>query len=785
MRMNDQILTHRIIVCGLVGFTFLLSILTIIGLIVINKWVLVSIISIVVLIYSVKYFRDDIKSVIKHIQKRKKSLLISKEIFAVVIILLFFVHLSQVVEYYGFPPAGDLLNHGVIVSLAIDNEKLPLTFAPIEPLLNMNNPFGFHAMTSFFATLFNIYPANAIFILGSFVTGLVFIAVFSLTYHLTKSISIALLGAAFVIWVNPTGNLLSWLMGYFYNGPYPNIAGYVLVLTSFLLYTISIKSTVITRDRIYQIQIVLIFSLLVTYTLFALIPILFLLLMNIIDLSKKFTLGLRNLKNNIHKLVFFDYLKNFLKEHKLFFILLLVLSILTLAASQILLDPTNSLGEKFSKVYERASYGIEMNYFSENYAGILSIIAVLASIGMIIRRKQIEISIIQLFLFSIVFFSLFLSPLSVLLPIRTAILLSIVSWIVLILVLNEFLRWKKLSSFIVYFKSHSIKINYLKILTVLGVFFLVLFPSFQSHISGEIADNYDWFTRSEFFQNDYPVMEWISHNVSSTELILNDFSVTSLFIQSFSVQNVTSNRLAVSDKNIELAKDSQQFWRDPMNSCTLSDLIKKHDIKYIHLTNEWGFYDFSFVGGNNTYIPKPYDRTLLYEILSNTTFLNPKITSSYGGLFEVVSNFSKRSNDEFAFELPNQQYWKDFSNPKYETIFKNFTTLVIVNSTGQLVLNHEMISQDWSEFKSAEILWKGTNSGNPITIHVVGPSSGNYFSYKDKDDTIDWKKIKIPLQVMPIKYVEPSLDSVLRLQVIMDAPIGEYEIGKIILRYCG
>jgi len=637
---------HRIFLYILTGFSSLLLILFILGLFFINEWILIGVILEIHLVFVVLLYRGVI-SIKLNFKFFKNPLSFGSAVFISVIVLLFFAHLTYVVNYYGFPPpAGDGIRHGLVTSLAVYNEKLPFTYDPLGSNRFMDHPLGFHSITAYFTTLIGNYPADSMFIIASFLTGLIFLVIFSLTYQLTKSIPLAVLGSLFIFWVNTTGNLETWIMGYLYNGPYPNIAGYLLVLTSILLYMVSRESEISHHKRIKILQAIIIITLVVMYPPFALIPIVFLILFKVIDRKNTILSIYKIIRQKNYNLISddknsnsirnsFNFLK-FLKQEKLFFIFIISVIILGPIFFNILLDPNNPIGDKFEKLYDRKSFSIDLEYFQYNFAGIISILGAIISAGLIIFRRHMQIGIIQLFLFSVLLGSVFFGPFSVFLPSRVGLLLNILSWVVFCVAINEFLKWKKISSLIFIIKSHSNKINVNKIIISILIFAIVIWPSFALHINGEIANRYDWFSRSAFFLNDTPVLEWISHNVTFDDLILNDFSYTSSYLQSFSIQNVTANRWSNSAISVVIANDTQRYWDDPMDLCRLADLIEKYDIKYVLLTHEWGYRDWKQIGGDGKYKAKQYNRGELHQLFSNTALLKPVITSALGGLYETI-----------------------------------------------------------------------------------------------------------------------------------------------------
>jgi len=784
---------HRIFIYTLTGFPVLLLILFILGLFFINEWILIGVILEIHLIFFVLLYRGII-SIKPNFKFLKKSVFSSRVVFISIIVLFFFAHLTNVVNHLGFPPAGDGISHSVLTSLAVYNEKLTLTFAPLGQN-SINQPPGFHSTAAYLTTLLGNYPADSIFILASFLTGLIFLVIFSLTYQLTKSITIAVLGSLFTFWVNTTGYMETWILGYLYNGPYPNIAGLVLVFTSILLYMVSKESEISHHKRLIIFQAIIIIALVVTYPPFALIPISLMILFFVINRKNTILSFFKIISHKNYNLISEDKnsepirnsfnLLEFIMQHKLFLILIIGIIVLMPIFLNILFDPHNIIGDKFEKMYARSGYAIELEYFQYNHAGIISILGAIISAGLIIFRKQVSIAIIQLFLFSVLVGSLFFDPLSLFLPIRVGLVLSIISWVIFCVGINEIMKLKKMSFLIIKIKFPPTKININKIIISIVIFTLVIWPGFESHVTGEIEEKYDWFQKSKYFLNDYPVLEWISHNITFGDLILNDFSYTSSYLQSFSIQNVTANKWSYSESSIAMANDTQRYWKSPMDLCRLLELNEKYNIRYVLLTQEWGYKDWRAIGGDGKYKSKQYDRVKLHELFSNTTILKPVITSAGGGLYEIMSPDEGSILITPAFSFPNKNYWKDISDRDYDMRIDDDKTWIKVKSEGKLILIHTMNDEDWSEYERAEFMWYGTNSNNTIRVKVIGPSSSDKFGFDIVDDFVGWGKIMVPLKEMQNLKSDPSLESVIRLEVT--TKIGkdqEYGISEISLRSC-
>lgn len=756
---------YRAGVYFLTGLPILILLLFTIGLFTFSKWIFIIFI---VGIHLIAFFirpRDYLVISRVRFLKVPSNRTVWEVIPAVILISIFGFTIYNV-YHYQWPPAGDAQVHGLITSLSVFNDNLPWNYGPLSPD-SIDTPLGFHSVSAFFVALLEIYPGESVFLLAAFLVGAIAVVIFALTYKMTNSIVLATIASLFVLVVNPTGNLETWLMGYFYNGPYPNIAGFLLVLVSILLYVISQDKPVLYR-HIWAINLTVIASLLVTYTLFALVSIAFLTVMYAVNSSTK----LRHV--NLQKIS---------RRHKVAIvtIIALPLAIIVIIFSS---DISNSVLETAAKVYARPSYSLSIDYFRSNLFGMLSIAAAISAITLLVFRRDTQFSLIYLTVFGLVFFSVYLVYFSIILPKRSAVLLATLSWVFLFFAASELSKVRILSNLANIRKS--ILQNAAKLIPVMVLFVLIPLPSIQAHINNEIMHRYDWFSASDYFRADYPLLEWIHSNIPSNALILNDYSYTSQYLLSFSIKNITSHYWLGEDKAYIRAMDAKKYWQDPTDLCFLRNIVVKHDIKYILTTQEWGFHDWLGLGGDDQYKAKPYDRLYLQSVLSSTALVKPVFQTFNGGLYEI----SQDHIDDIlvirpAFSYKGQDYWKDVSKIDNQLTTVSNVTVIRTDSTLTLELIHDMESQDWRDVAYVDIPWYGRDTGRPLQFSIFGPTGNDLYFYQVTDNFNGWKNIRIPIDSITIKYNSPDLSSIIRIGVTaLDVPADEYRIGEISLYSC-
>src|SRR2546422_2471520 len=137
--------------------------------------------------------------------------------------LLIFGYLTVFMRW---PPPGDITSlHGPIVALLLTGG-----YPAAGRELSYFYPLGFHAYPPSVAGPFGLYPGEAILVYGAFLTALIPVLMYSIARKLGASRLLALLAFAGAFVAHPSLNLEEWVLGAFFNGPYPNLMGYLGVL---------------------------------------------------------------------------------------------------------------------------------------------------------------------------------------------------------------------------------------------------------------------------------------------------------------------------------------------------------------------------------------------------------------------------------------------------------------------------------------------------------------------------------------------------------------------------
>jgi hypothetical protein len=579
--------------------------------------------------------------------------------FASVLVFVFIIiHFSLVAGYMGWPPAGDASNHGLLISILVHNHRLQTTLAPIAPSEPWFEPFGLHVMSANLSLLFGLFPGEGLFILATAIVILILLLIYSLVYFLTRSTTFSILALTSGFYIYPGSNLEYWLLGYYYNGTYANLFGYLALLV-FMACVFVIFNGYRKDIKFKLIVLISILGIGITYTPLAILPFLYISSWYIFHLRYRFKAALHLLHRffyipNFHKLeektddqVFHQMSRSniSIKPRQMIIIgILLVLSIAFLIHFENtgfheiiwvitkIIQAVNSLS---------SGYNLKpIDLFTDFTGFILTCLTMLLAGISLIKRNRWNLSIFYL-LFS---GSILLSTWNItadymwfILSKRLFPLLIIIDTIMLSTYTGDFVSWSanKIS-------LKSINRKYINCMNVLHtsraaislVLISILFLSpFISHIRLEQANIWGWFPRSDWFRMDYDLLAWISHNINSSALLMTDYSFTSSFIYSFSFKNVTAKWYPDSPIEYERAKDSTITWNRPE---LLRQFIDKYDVKYIVLNSEWNYLDIPGIGGEGLFHPKRFDVFQYSEIFSRMPFL--KIVKQVGpsAVYEVV-----------------------------------------------------------------------------------------------------------------------------------------------------
>ncbi len=621
------------IACGLFMDTILLSVLGIfyigsVGLIVITYFFY----AIILLRRSLKALCTDIK---QQIFKMKFVDALTLTVFIIV-----FVGFSLLAGFMEWPQTFEAINHGLLTSTLVHNHKVGFNLALFEPPQPFFEPFGFHLMSGTLSQLLNVYPGQSVLVFSTFIQVLIVLLAYSVVFMLTRSAEFSILALASAFYFYPAIQGDFSLMGLYYSGNWPAVFGQLGLLL--FLGCISILDPLKTV-RSYLIIFVPIIGTGLSYPSFILIPILFLIVIEIrkyVSLIKgknkpAYVQVSVHGKDSIHDDKDEGLTskpgdrrnKNFLTPRKLAVIIPLVGVLLFIVGHQIQSLSDGDIWPFNSKLPAYPYQMTTVEFTKDVTTLILVLFTMILAADSLIRNTHINMSIFYLLISGVGLLASreinALSNLWFFLPSLLYPFLVLFSWIALATFIND--KWAFIDRLLGQkFLIRSSKIKRNKILqkvllrvpkmalcTVLMLFF------FLTPIIDDVTlvnAKYWGYPNSEL-TNDLPLLIWLSQNTNSSDVIMNDYSKEGTAVNLLSLKNTTVNYWPESEEDITRSKLSQIAWIRPGEF--LEDFIKRYDVKYIFVPSD----------------PIFYNPTMDYKIWDNLISLKNTTSPQYKNLY--------------------------------------------------------------------------------------------------------------------------------------------------------
>ena len=399
----------------IMGFSLLLSILTILGLLTIgpSTFLFLVFLTILLVAFLLKKRRAHIlingRTSLTYIFKH--CFLNTENIVPLILYVATFIFFIDKINRMQWPPVGDVLSlHGPLISLFLFNGRLTPTLQPLVPWI-LYYPPGFHVLAANIASWFNIFPGEAALLLGGSATILIFWLIYSLTYIYSNSklLSTAVLLSPFVY--HPSGHLSRWIIGFLYNGTYPSLVAILLSMFSITMLATIDKTEITLFNYPLRVTLVLLsimFTLLVEYP-----PYLPLILIELIYLVLKYRGTYHKYASSLLKNDAYFLTKNN-KKITIILVILLVTSICLINDYCGISDYLAILSSRFYTYYfllpsSRATFlrKISFSYFYDHITGLAMMIAFVISLLFILAKKYTNLS----FTYFICFILLLLSQL--------------------------------------------------------------------------------------------------------------------------------------------------------------------------------------------------------------------------------------------------------------------------------------------------------------------------------------------------------------------------------------
>jgi hypothetical protein len=573
-----------------------------------------------------------------------------------------------VANYMKWPPAGDVISGtGPLVSLVEFAGKLPIEPSPILILY----PPGFHVLVATFNTLLKLYPAEAVFLISASTITLIPPLLYSLTYITTRSKAFSTIAFFSTFLIHSSGNLEKWVVGYFFNGVYPSLSGFLIIVTFMnILALLNLKSSERDWHKIrkslmtsFSVSISLIF----TYPPFALLTITYVIIILVIYHNlfwQQFKLALRSpnittkVLTIVVTLILFAFLYSLFSISQVHYIFDVLISYLRGSY----FPGGIGIGGKETS----SAYAISPFFLVDNVNGASILIAYFVGIYLTLRWKKLDVPLFFLLTATLVFASLnevIYQFIFYITPTRSVIILSLLAWPLILTTADKIIKTCKLtptSKVIItilgrktVIRSHEVILKVVAVVIMVSVFA----PSLSGYFSVRQLEAWSWFSHQPWFANDFAALEWINKNVKGTDLIFNDASHASNYLWGLSIKNLTGHpwtQLVYSKR----FNDLQRVWQNPRDLEYIIEVLKKYNVRYIFSTSEWGY---QLYGSHFGYYPKPYSPEEYAEIFDHYPFLETVFKAGSTRVYKVISSgVELKQLQVYNLEsLPASTFWND------------------------------------------------------------------------------------------------------------------------------
>ncbi|MBI4337205.1 MAG: hypothetical protein HY683_05175 [Chloroflexi bacterium] len=238
---------------------------------------------------------------------------------------------------------------------------------------------------------------------------------------------------------------------------------------------------------------------------------------------------------------------------------------------------------------------------------------------------------------------------SIILPNRSAMMLTLLAWPVIFAAVVHYgrglLESPRLGQVELGFRSSVGPIPHrrlpLLVPVLAGAALIGLFPTLAPYV-GEgfsigtpLNKRYVWLTNSEYFQTDIGAMRWIAENVPPDQLVLNDASRSSMYLQSLKPQSVAyhyNNPMGGPARPKELWK----FWQRPQDIALAAELFRKYDVRYVLVTADPSYLELRILGGKGQTRSKPFSPSAYVKLLDQNPFLIARYAKGDSRVYEVL-----------------------------------------------------------------------------------------------------------------------------------------------------
>jgi hypothetical protein len=564
-------------------------------------------------------------------QESKRSKLLAWRInnFTAPVLLVFsFIYWNIAAGIMRWPQPGDVIVHGYYTSLIIFDGHNPTNLEPISSGLAYY-PYGMHVLAANFSEMFGLIPGEALLSLAALILVLIPAVVYSLGYLYTRSQVFAIILFFATFYINPKWDLTSFIQGYIYNGPFPNLFAYLICFVILLI-------TVVYDWKKFECVLALIVSesvLLLVYPNFFIIigvvsaiPLLITLIRVVRSKEIPWTKG---------------------QTLAILVTLVILAAVVTEASLPVFLFYSGYLSQ----------YGVlSTAYIATQYPlrDIVTLVAVIggstAAIFNLIRRFSglVYISIVELISNATIFYVAYhnYSIMSVVESERLLPMIFVISIFLMLATVSKTVfnldERTRIKNFFVRRSFHSSlrfpKIKPVRTITILGIailFIVILLPSIIQTMNFQLAIKDSAFTTNPYFEADYNTSIWICNNIKPGPLILNEFSWTGYYLPSYCFERVVFNYFP-HPQDYDLAR---LVWFDPQNQSQVRSILTELNVSYIQVTSLAQFFDNQNYGGTGLIdwngATMNYNSSQIIQLFDQYNFLTKLYQFSSSAVYEV------------------------------------------------------------------------------------------------------------------------------------------------------
>lgn len=505
-----------------------------------------------------------------------------------------FLYFNEAAGILKWAMPGDLIAHGYLTSLIVYDKQVPTTFEPISNS-SMYYPTGLHVFVANVVELSGIFSAEVLLVIGAISVMLIAMFVFSLTYFLTRSTLLSLLPFLSIFYINQAGDLTSYITGYFYNGPYPNLVGYLLALLMIFLTLLFKKSS---------FPWILSFLVSASALLFV-YPSFFSIIGLICSIPFVYSV-ISNTKQ-----------KSWSRWEKLS-----ILSAFVILASVFLRDSLPILLNYLPKSTLGSGFGQTAGPLSDEATQFILTFGLIVALYNLAKREMrlLYISLVEIVVVILVFVSSYfqLSYLTLVEPQRLLPLIWVVSFLIIASFVQTIIQRISLAEINLVKKTGKFTgMEFQTKAIAIILFIIVLLPSFANAAQFGIANRMGYYGQSSAFEQDYNVSQWICKNIPSGSIILNDESWSGWFLPSYCFQLVIYHYFPHPDK----FADANLIWAQEQNATLVKAILLELHIQYIFVTGDSYYLNDWLYGGGGSYLQKTYSPLQSIQIFDSYPFL--------------------------------------------------------------------------------------------------------------------------------------------------------------------